>query len=187
MSTQANTWIAPDGGLLVWCQSVGTAVITLVMRRFGIGLELADGPSRKEAVRQRLAEANHLLAVENRPLQFSLLNLLVWTTAAAPVLAILRVADWVFFRYANHDIGVLHGATLGVIMSMLSVVAMWSALGRGSIWSRIAVLLALVPTIGLITSVLSLWISPWYSSRGPGMRVSDFLHLADIGVWISWV
>ena len=72
-------------------------------------------------------------------LQFSIRDILVWTTATVPVLVVAKEVDWFLFR----DIGwhaMILAMMLGVGCAAATLVGMWAGLGQGSIVVRLVVL-----------------------------------------------
>src|SRR4051812_5119679 len=63
----------------------------------------------------------------NPPLQFGIKDVLLWTTALAPLLAVSRMGAW-------------HQLSDGVLHAIVLVVALWAALGQGAPWVRWPVL-----------------------------------------------
>jgi len=88
--------------------------------------------------------------LSNAPLQFGIRDVLIWTTSLAVILAIAKSGDlltWSFFKQLNAS-GILLLFGIGVCTAVVLVVALWSALGKGSPFLRLAVLLSLSLGIG---------------------------------------
>lgn len=83
-------------------------------------------------------------------LQFSLRDLLVWSTAAAVVFALAGAMELRGLRYLRAA-DVLQGLSIAACLSIVAVAAIWAALGRGKTAIRFAILLALATAVsGLI-------------------------------------
>ena len=167
------------------------------------GLERVDEPARvTESTRENVnqtVESSHSLAENSpvsgagKPLQFSILNLLVWMTATGAVLTIMRLMDWAIFQNSGFNQNSWQREiTLGAIMAMLSVMAMWVALGKGAWWWRLLFGLTLIPIMGVAMSLISASMDPWnnpgYWSRGSaGQSLGLLIQTADTWGWIAWV
>ncbi len=115
--------------------------------------------------------------------QFSIRHVLIWTTSLAVVLGILRALDLLslealrpFFEY-----DVVAVLTAGILIAAVFVIAVWAALGAGSVWLRLPVLLLAMPIIGALLAVLN-WYS--YSARVSGRRTVSLTTLwTDSWAW----
>src|SRR5262245_32103599 len=98
-------------------QSAALCLLCLVLRSQRFQLSFVAPESDPEA----LAHGKNPLT--SRPIQFGVGDMLLWTTALAPLLAVARFVP---------------GRTLteGVLHAIVLVVALWAALGEGPAWLR---------------------------------------------------
>jgi len=84
------------------------------------------------------------------PIQFGIRDVLIWTTSLAVLLAIAKGGDLLTLRFLKqfYDPGVLLLFAMGICTALLLIVALWSALGQGSIVARLLVLMILSLGIG---------------------------------------
>jgi hypothetical protein len=107
--------------------------------------------------------------------QFSIRHVLIWTTSLAVMLGVLRALNLLSLRelLPFFEQGVVTLLTAGILVAAVFVVAVWAALGAGSVWLRLAVLFLAMPSIGALLALLN-WYS--YPARfGSGRR--DILSL----------
>jgi hypothetical protein len=126
--------ILPMLGLIA--QTAALCLICLVLRSQHYQLALAN----------KLPDSGRLPGGESNQIQFGIKDVLLWMTALAPLLAVSRLGAWQLLGE-----GVLHAIVL--------VIALWTAIGRGSFWLRWP-LLALVSGIaGTLQADFDLYIT----------------------------
>jgi hypothetical protein len=84
------------------------------------------------------------------PIQFGIRDVLLWTTSLAVLLAIAKGGDLLTLRFLKqfYDPGLLLLFTTGICTALILIVALWSALGQGSVTARFSVLTVLSLGIG---------------------------------------
>ena len=84
------------------------------------------------------------------PIQFGIRDVLMWTTSLAVLLAIAKAGDLLTLRFLKqfYDPGLLLLFAMGICTALILIVALWSALGQGSIVARFSVLSVLSLGIG---------------------------------------
>ena len=104
----------------------------------------------------RPADAEEVMAgnpSKRRPLQFGIKHVLIWTTALAVLLAMARGLDLLSWQAAQQlaATGLVWKLTVATASAMVTIVALWAALGRGHWLLRYlaVVLLALAVGLGL--------------------------------------
>ena len=81
--------------------------------------------------------------------QFSIRDIFVWTLAASPVLVVLRGLDMYAVNYLRWQ-NVFDYGTIALALAVVSLAAIWSALGEGWIGVRMVVLVAVSVAVGLL-------------------------------------
>jgi hypothetical protein len=160
-------------------QMISLAALCLLLRWRGFSLQRIErSPARAEPSVQK----KQLLAA-----QFSIRHVLIWTTSLALVLGVLRALDLLslaalrtFFEY-----DVIAVLTAGILISAVFVIAVWAALGAGSVWLRLAVLFLAMPPMGALLAVLN-WYS--FSKRISGRGTIELAMLwTDSWVWQNFL
>jgi hypothetical protein len=84
------------------------------------------------------------------PIQFGIRDVLIWTTSLAVLLAIAKGGDLLTLRFLKqfYNPGLLLLFTTGICTALILIVALWAALGQGSIVARFSVLSVLSLGIG---------------------------------------
>ena len=128
--------------LVLVLQSAATAVLCGAARLSGFRLRpTAPGSGSLEKVSP------------DRPLQFSIRDMLVWTTAMVPLLVVTRGLDYWFFGYLD-TAGWICCAGIGFCLAVVSTLAMWTAVGEGPAVVRYLVLAVIPPLLGLALKAL---------------------------------
>ena len=171
----------PPGGYFVsWndllvTQGILLSVLGGILRLRGYAL--VQGAAERESV-----------SSENQPkvpLQFGIRDVLLWTTSLAVLLAIAKASDLLTLKFAKqfYDPGLLLLFTIGICTALILIVALWSALGRGSVWMRL-----------LLLSLLSLGMGGgigWYCrvmARNPtAMNSRHYAYWYNGYWWIGWM
>jgi hypothetical protein len=110
-------------------QTAALCLICLVLRSQRFRLALVVAADDPEAM-------SHAGQPASRPIQFGVGDVLLWTTALAPLLAVARLGDWQLL-------------TEGVLHAIVLVVALWAALGAGPAWLRWPLLGVFILAVGL--------------------------------------
>ena len=185
--TQYITWLDPTGvprwsrqsgwGSVLFFQGLSAFLICLALRIPGFRISLVSGESTAQSPGD--ARPNEQDGVRTPP-QFSIFHLLVWTTALAPLFAVVRVVDWSSLSSLS---AILQPLELGVCLAFISLVAIWCGLGRENLFVRIAGSLVLVSVVGSgIGKVAgagwldSMWINRWLSNSGT----------VQMQFWLTW-
>ena len=129
---------------LLLLQCLATFVTCVVLRRIGF----------------RIARLDHLpkdLAA-NKRLQFSIRHLFYWTTSVACVIAVGRLIGWRAMVGAGIEIGRTPELLLHVpLLTLVSIVGMWGALGREAWWMRLGMLSFSLPVVGFVFGFSARW------------------------------
>jgi hypothetical protein len=117
---------------------------------------------------------------QDRRLQFSLKNLMIWITALGPVILVFRGLNvWMTARYGiGQWIEII---ILALCLASVSLLAVWAAAGAEGALLRIPLLLLLSPTIGALLGGLAL--------RGWWDRMGGFTYMTgweEVFYWIVW-
>ncbi len=116
----------------------------------------------------------------DRRLQFSMRHLFAWTTSVACVVGVVRLVDVATFLFLGRD-SLLACVGLGGCFAIMSMVAVWSALGSDRLWIRLV-------GLGISTPVIALSIGAVGLSRTPAW-ISESLFLGadyDPTLWFMW-
>lgn len=153
-----------DGGdrwyLLLFFQSLATLVTCIALRRFGFRIA-------------RLELRTDEVAADNK-LQFSIRHLFYWTTGVACLVAVGRLIGWRAMFAAGVELGRMPELLLYVpLLTLVSMIGMWGALGREAWWTRLGVLSLSLPAVGFVIGLSansitrrSRWDSLFYSWQG---------------------
>ncbi len=121
--------------VLLFFQCLATLVTCVVLRRFGFLIGPLD-----------LLPAD--AAASNR-LQFSIRHLFYWTTGVACLVAVGRLIGWRAMVAVGIGLGRMPEMLLYVpLLTLVSIVGMWGALGRESWWMRFGALFLMQPVVG---------------------------------------
>lgn len=117
----------------------------------------------------------------NERVQFSILHVLIWTSALAPVFAVARMVDWDAIEMPT----VTNWMQLAMLVSVLStipLVAIWGGLGRGNVIMRVLTPLLFTSSTGafLAYAMTRGWLS--YID----IDVYYFSAVEPYIFWISW-
>jgi hypothetical protein len=116
----------------------------------------------------------------DRRLQFSMRHLFAWTTSVACVVGVVRLIDVASYLLLGRD-SLLACIGLGGCFAIMSMVAVWSALGSDKLWIRLVGLAVTTPVIALSIGAVGL-------SRIP-IWISESLFLGDgfdAALWFRW-
>lgn len=128
--------------VLLLGQCVATAAFCVGMRRFGF----------------RFAHVSDMILAgmmnERKAAQFSISHLFYWTTGVAVLVGIGRFIPWrVWLAYLDlRDVPYLIGFI--IVLTLVSIIAAWMALGRESWQLRIFVGSLILPTVGAVIGYL---------------------------------
>ncbi len=114
-------------------------------------------------------------------LQFNIRDMLIWTTAAVPVLVLAKALDWASFGIFIGSGDLLPATTLAIGFAVVSLIAMWSALGSGPALVRAGVLAIATPAVGASVA----WLAEAEEASSPSYRFFWLLVFAG-GSWIAW-
>jgi hypothetical protein len=117
-------------------------------------------------------------------LQFSIRDMLVWTTATVPVLVVAKEVDWfLLLDFGWH--AMILAMMLGIGCAAATLVGMWAGLGKGSIVVRLAILGTAAPAIG---ALLAWAMTPANRTGISSAWAGIFFWIAErIGyTWIAW-
>jgi hypothetical protein len=155
--------------VLLFFQCLATLVTCAVLRRFGFRIE-------------RLDMLPDDVAANNR-LQFSIRHLFYWTTGVACLVAVGRLIGWRAIAAAGLELGRVPELLLYVpLLTLVSMIGMWGALGRESWWLRFGLLFLLQPVVGFAfgfgaylaaKSSQSPWRNLFYSWRGGDLAMIE--------------
>ncbi len=126
--------------------------------------------------------------------QFSLVHMLVWTAAVAPILVLLKAIDYAFpLRYGWRQWGLL--AADGLLLAPVVLMALWAALGTGRAWLKVVCLTA----VAAVTGFTLRWFEEHLGSTPGGLAKgaigtyvwlggkSFVIRFTDAGLgWIAW-
>lgn len=145
---------------LVVVQSVALFLTCLVLRGRGYRLARIDVTSDSPNSGSLTDSASNLI-------QFNIRDVLIWTTALTPLLALSRLT--VFEAPMGREL------TRGVLHASVLILALWTALGRGSVWLRWPLSAILTLIAGLIWLDLEMYVHqfagwswvkwPWFSEE----------------------
>lgn len=129
---QASAWIRFGWGELLWVEAAILVALCVVLRLCGFSLRVAV------IVDQDLP----FDATGRRSLQFSIRDVLIGTTSLAVLLGIAKAGDFLTLRFAQqiYAAGFLFVVAVAIGTAIVLLVALWSALGRGSPVLRVLVL-----------------------------------------------
>lgn len=116
--------------------------------------------------------------------QFGLKHVLVWSTAMAPALLIVRGIDFFMMKTLGKG-GAFAGALLAVCVAMITLVAIWGVLGGGKWFVRWMFVLSLPLVVAEILTVYSAYVEGRYGRwSGPDI-VDAFIEMRSM--WFGWV
>jgi len=116
----------------------------------------------------------------DRRLQFSMRHLFAWTTTVACVVGVVRLIDVSSFLLLGSD-SLLASVGLGGCFSIVSMVAVWSALGADKLLIRLIGLAVSAPVIALSIGAVGLSSVPAW--------ISESLFLGSVYnpvLWFTW-
>lgn len=90
-----------------------------------------------------------------RGCQFSIRHMLFWATAMVPLMLLIQALDFWFLEFLNTAF-LLPLAMAGVLLSVVSLVATWAALGKTHAAIRISVLGLFPPMAGVVLAIAML-------------------------------
>ncbi len=128
-----------------------------------------------------LATGSHNASdIEKEQFQFAIKHLIVWTTAVCPLLVLAKGIDWLLVDSQE----LFRTIVLGLALAIVAWTAMLSALGSGSRWIRLLMLICVVPMVGAsLKWFTSRWIVTWNSTQSAWF----FRGFQELGWnWISW-
>ena len=165
---QGEVW-----GVVLLFQSVVVVGICALVRVFGARLELVE-----QTGEQRGTAAVH------RQLQFGIGHMLVWTAALVPALGLAQGLDLMVFSSLGWS-SVPKVVMVGDCLALVSLVAMWVALGKGPTWARLVVLAGIPASVGIALKVMS---ARWRPPRGALWRMEPvFRQMLELGWWwMAW-
>jgi len=103
--------------------------------------------------------------VESKTVQFGIRDILLWTTALAPLLAVSRLGAWQYL-------------TDGVLQAIVLVFALWVALGEGPPWLRWPLLIVFAVLAGMMHADFDMYvIGRWRWVLGGPARWWSIDHL----------
>src|SRR5262245_37590257 len=103
--------------------------------------------------------------VESKTVQFGIRDILLWTTALAPLLAVSRLGAWQYL-------------TDGVLQAIVLVFALWAALGDGPPWLRWPLLIVFAVLAGMMHADFDMYvIGRWRWVLGGPARWWSIDHL----------
>jgi hypothetical protein len=152
--------------IIVFVQTVGTCVLAAALRVSGHRIESAEcgevegGPG---------------------PIQFSVQHLLIATTAVAIIMAILQE----LLHASSQSLGGrqwLHASADGVVLAVVSLAAMWAALGVGRWWIKILTFAMLALSAGASLYWLEktvLYPVPWSPTWKASLTYASWW-------WVAW-
>jgi len=141
-------------------QALATAIVCLVLRWLGFRIERVDLLDTEERAENRM--------------QFSIRHLFYWTTGVAIILALGRLIGWRTLLWMGTQTD-LHLLTFAPLLTLVSILAMWGALGRERWIARLSVLLVM-----LQGSVLS-WSVRCLGSQARASRVALASLVSGLG------
>lgn len=158
-------------GLVLLLQSVVAAGVCVFLRRRGFHLEPVEPTGQTPCA-----------APGGRSLQFGIAHMLVWTAALVPVLVFVRGLDLVLVPDLGWQV-VLRIVSLGGCLAVVSLVAVWVALGKGSLPARLVVLAAGPPVVGtVLCAMTSTWQATLRGRLSGAFREIDYLGWW----WVAW-
>jgi len=171
------SWMQLSWNDLLIVESVALAALCAILRLWGYSLRVVAG--KDESGREQ--------SNENPPLQFGIRDVLIGTTCLAVLLGIAKAGDFLSVQFVQrtYAVGFLYVATVAVSSAAVLLVAIWAALGRGSLTLRILVLLLASLAVGEALA--------WYAVHvgQPKMALNldyRFAHWYAIGYWwIGWM
>jgi len=131
-------------------QSLATAAVCLILRLFEFRIELSQLLLQTGGDKQRM--------------QFSIRHLFYWTTGVAVMVGLGRLIGWKGILAAGLQFASLPDLLVFVpLLTLVSVLAMWGALGRESWRLRLLILIPALPGIGVVLGAYVAWNrgSPW--------------------------
>ncbi len=177
--------------VILFCQTAATASLGALMWVFGFRIQGISAPSEtnepdpgrwiRGLFKRGANQATTHVLPSGKRLQFSMWHMFIWTTALAPVFAILRLVDWASIKYLSKN-WFFQYSSLGTAFALVSLVALWAALGRERFVNRLAVLTLLAPLWGSVIGALMLW--GWWDIDYLSRRLSGATDV--IMMWIAW-
>ncbi len=158
-----RTWME---ALLV--QSIAVVILSGFLRVRGFCLERCPQSEQSPDAAQRVS-----------CLQFSIGDMLLWTTALVPVLLLAKELDWLKFLHAGWFVVVL-----GIGFAAVALVGMWAGLGQGSLIVRLAVLGIAAPAVGALLARMT---APPWNMLDLNQWDWQFSMAERIGfTWMAW-
>jgi hypothetical protein len=150
-------------------QTAALCLICLVLRSQRFRLALSEGDAWAEAyiAASSALGARPALPRKSAAIQFGIRDVLLWTTALAPLLAVARLSEGRML-------------TEGVLHAIVLVVALWAALGQGSSWLRWSLLAIFAVVAGIARADFDLYVArSWrfqYFATPTGWLSSDHVE-----------
>lgn len=111
--------------------------------------------------------------------QFSIMHVLIWTSALAPIFAVARIVDWDAIQMPTITSWVQF-LMLVIVLALTPLVAIWSGLGQGNVMLRFLVPLLFTGSTGAFLA--------YAMSRGWLRYIDiDVYRLSGIEPYIFWI
>ena len=147
---------------LLWAQITQTAALCLIC------FILRSQRFRLASITEETLAGNppNASSPAPRPIQFGVRDVLLWTTALAPLLAVSRLGQGRML-------------TDGILHAIVLVVALWAALGQGAAWLRWPLLALFAFAAGLILAQVDWYGLRWFPIAPPFWSNEHLQYICD--------
>lgn len=157
--------------LVQWMAAIVVALVAIALRFGGFRVRVIAAPAAADG--------------QPRPetFQFGVKHMLIWTTALAPLLFVLKsIEDLAITQLTAQEL--YPAAMIGACIALVTLASIWCALGAGAVAVRLVVSAALIAAPGLLMSQLAeKWApNPWTWSSND--LVNLVTQLGDL--WWGW-
>jgi hypothetical protein len=120
---------------------------------------------------------------EKERVQFGIRDVLLWTTALAPLLVVLRGLDWFVYRRLG-IVDIYPAALIGVGATLTTLATIWLTLGAGALLWRIVFFAGVIAVSGI---VLQAYGANWQTLYGqwPAQRMIAVV-VQNKNAWLAW-
>ena len=169
VSRQPYWWRNDWDTILTW-QAIATLLLCAALRWRGFRILSTQQQSEDKSDREEDSKSE--------PVQFSILHLLMWTSALAPIFALARLVDWSSFEL-SYGLRMAQFTSLAALLSFTSLVAIWAGIGSGHVIVRLLVSVLLIACGGAAVG---------YASNRGWMDTLDLdMYLVGSQAYVFWI
>ena len=169
-----SRWSVLSWGILMVFTAVVAALVCGGLRWIGFVLQHKSGTS---------CDAPQLVSMKAH--QFGVKHMLIWAAAIAPLLLVARGMDVLILT--NLDVpNAFHAALLAVSMATVNLIAIWTVLGSGLWFARVATLLVVPLAFSIGLEGYTSFLRPPIGTRWPRSPLLYLMSNMD-GLWAVWL